>query len=72
MEMVRGSYPAVYRAGSFRFAELILWRGKPTQRVILVGPAHEVFIALYEMQRQPDGEWKINGCFLLPAEEKAT
>lgn len=72
MEMVRQSYRPVYRPREVRFDALITWRGKPTQRVILVGPDQKVVIALYEMQRQPNGEWKINGCYLLAADEKAT
>lgn len=72
MQMVRQSYRPVYRPRQVRFGELIIWRGKLTQRVILVGPEQQVVIALYEMQRQADGEWKINGCYLLAADEKAT
>lgn len=72
MAMVRQSYRPVYRPRDVRFDELVLMRGKPVQRVILVGPDQKVVVALYEMQRQPNGEWRINGCYLLAAEEKAT
>lgn len=72
MAMVRESYRPVYRPREVRFEELIEWRGRPTQRVLLVGPEGQVVVALYEMERQPDGSWKINGCYLLAADEKAT
>jgi len=72
MAMVRQSYRPVYRPREVRFGQLLTRRALPTQRVILVGPDQEVVIALYEMQRQPNGDWKINGCYLLAADEKAT
>jgi len=72
MDMVRRSYRPVYRPRDVRFEELLVHDGQLVQRVVLVGPEQEVVIALYEMQRQPDGKWRINGCFLLPAGEQAT
>jgi hypothetical protein len=34
------------------------------QSVELVGPDGGHYIALYRMEKQPDGSWKINGCEL--------
>ena len=39
--------------------------GVPAQRVLVVGPDGVPVIAVYPMQRMPDGSWLINGCFLL-------
>ena len=72
MAMVRRSYRPVYRPLEVRFEALVVHDGEYIQRVRLVGPEHEVVIALYEMQRQPNGEWRIDGCFLLQAAERAT
>jgi hypothetical protein len=72
MQMVRRSYRPVYRPRDVRFEELLEHDGQLLQRVVLVGPEAEVVVALYEMQRQPSGEWRINGCFLLQAPERAT
>ena len=72
MSMVRRDYPPVYRPSEVAFHDIVNWRGQPTQRVLLVGPAQEVVIALYQMQQQANGQWLINGCFLVPAGEEAT
>ena len=34
--------------------------------MFLVGPDGKSWVALYTLQRQPDGTWKIDGCVLLP------
>lgn len=67
MRMVRGGYQPVYRPRLVEFRDLIEWRGQPTQRVYLVGPDGVPVIALYPMERQADGAWKIDGCTLLRA-----
>ena len=64
MTMVRQGYQPVYRLQSYNFRDLIEWRGQPTQEAV-VGPDGEVVLALYSMQRQPDGRWLINGCALV-------
>jgi len=38
--------------------------GTIIQRVELVGPDGVPALAHYVMQRQSDGSWRINGCFL--------
>jgi Domain of unknown function (DUF4864) len=40
--------------------------GQLTQPVLLVGPEGDFVVALYAMQRQRDGDWKILGCSLIP------
>jgi hypothetical protein len=64
MEMVRGGYQPVYRPRRYRFLELGMERGQPVQRVLFVGPDGMAVIALYLMERQPDGGWRIDGVFL--------
>ena len=71
LAMVRTSYMPVYRPREVRFQGLILHQGEPVQLVLLVGPDLEVVTAYYAMQKQSDGQWRINGCFLGPAADEA-
>lgn len=71
MEMVRGGYQPVYRPREVTFQDMIEFRGQPTQRVMVVGPDGVPVLALYQMQRQPDGSWLINGCTLLKLDDKS-
>jgi hypothetical protein len=69
MKMVRQSYPQVYRAREAEFRDVVEIHGRPTQRVLLVGPDGKPVIALYAMERQPDGSWRIDGCMLGKADD---
>ncbi len=64
LQMVRTGYPAVYRPRDVEFRELKLENGRLLQEVFVVGPDGNPALAIYEMQRQPDGTWRINGCWL--------
>ena len=66
MAMVRNGYQPVYRPQSFRFGEAGTDQaGRPIQRVNILGPDGQSYEAVYTMERQPDGTWKINGCALV-------
>ena len=71
MEMVRTGYRPVYRPREVEFRELVTEGGEPVQRVFLVGPDGAPAMALYFMQRQPDGTWRINGCILVKAPDES-
>lgn len=63
MGMVRKGYPQVYRPQRYTFSTLDTdAAGRPAQHVIIVGPDGKTYEAIYSMQRQPDGSWKIDGC----------
>jgi len=64
MGMVRRGYAPVYRPGSFAFGPLVEIDGKIVQRVELIGPGGEHDRALYFMERESDGSWRIDGCIL--------
>jgi len=66
LKMVKTTYVAVYRPRSVLFEGLVELEGFPAQTVVLMSPHGQVFRAMYLMQRQPDGEWRIHGCFLEP------
>ncbi|MGH6944014.1 MAG: DUF4864 domain-containing protein [Geminicoccaceae bacterium] len=72
MEMVRTGYMPVYRPREVSFGNLIELRGRPTQLVLLVGPDLSVVTAYYLMERQRDGTWRIDGCILGRAPDRAT
>ncbi|MBI4183469.1 MAG: DUF4864 domain-containing protein [Proteobacteria bacterium] len=65
MRMVIDGYQPVYRPRRVEFGELVVVDGETVQQVHLVGPDGRAVIALYQMQRQPDGSWKIAGCILV-------
>ena len=66
MSMVKQGYPQVYRPQAFNFTEaLIDPQGKPAQKMRVVGPDGKTYEALYSMEKQPDGTWRISGCTLL-------
>ena len=72
MTMVRSGYTAVYRPQQIEFRDLRMIDGVPAQEILFVGPDNEVVSAIYVMQQQPDGSWKINGVYFLPTPEAAT
>jgi hypothetical protein len=65
LTMVRASYAAVYRPRSVAFREVYVVHGEARQVVALVGPDGQPVNAVYHLQRQPDGAWRINGCVLV-------
>lgn len=67
--MVRQGYPPVYRPRQTSFASLEQDDGRIIQKVELVGPDGHDYLALYIMEQQPDGSWKINGCELTESEK---
>ena len=67
MAMVRGAYAPVYRHKSFDFGEARQSPGKFAQAVRLVDDQGVPWDALYTLEQQEDGSWKISGCVLLKA-----
>ncbi len=65
MSMVRNAYQPVYRPQSVTFGQLSDSPAGPVQKVFLVGPDGKSYVAVYSLQRQPDGTWRINGCTLV-------
>ena len=72
MRMVRTGYQPVYRPREVQFGAIVAVDGVIIQRVELVGPDGAPTLAHYVMQRQPDGSWRINGCFLTASEQLAS
>ena len=64
LDMVRNSYAVVYRPKSVLFEAPVLIDGEVVQPVRMTDAEGRGWIALYPMQRQPDGSWRTNGCQL--------
>jgi hypothetical protein len=67
MFMVQHSYAPVYRHRSFEFGEARVSDGEVAQRARIVDENGEAWEALYTLEQQPDGSFKIIGCVLLKA-----
>lgn len=68
MSMVQKGYAPVYRRQSYVFGRIgTEMGGQPTQHVTIIDANGKAWTALYAMQRQPDGTWKISGCSLVEA-----
>jgi uncharacterized protein DUF4864 len=65
MSMVQSGYAPVYRHGSFEFGEGRAEGDWIAQRVHIVDANGEGWEALYTLERQADGTFKITGCTLL-------
>jgi ketosteroid isomerase-like protein len=64
LHMVRKSYQAVYRPKSFEFRDLQRIEGRIVQPVAVTGPTGVAETALYVMEEQPNGSWKIGACIM--------
>jgi hypothetical protein len=64
MDMVRRGYQPVYRPHSVQFGELDIVHGEVVQQVDLIGPDGVPALALYKMEHEADGGWRIAGCVL--------
>jgi hypothetical protein len=67
MFMVQHSYGPVYRHKSFEFGEVRAEDGRIAQRVHIIDTDGKPWEALYTLEQQDDGSFKIIGCMLLKA-----
>jgi hypothetical protein len=71
LEMVRTSYGALLVARYTEFLDGAVIGGSVIQPLRLVAPDNTVLVALYTIERQPEGGWKIAGCILAPSTVRA-
>ena len=64
MAMVRRGYTPVYRHKSFEFGEGRAADGRIAQTVRIIDADGNPWDALYTLEQQSDGSWKITGCVL--------
>ena len=72
LDMVRRAYPAVHRPRAVEFTGLRLGEGAVVQEVELVGPDGAFELALYSMERDSAGQWRISGCTLVQSARLGT
>jgi hypothetical protein len=63
--MVRSGYPPVHRSEAHTFGSVREAPGGVIQEVFIRDRSGEEWVAIYTMERQPDGAWLIAGCQLL-------
>lgn len=66
MRMVRAGYPMVLRPTRIAFFKPSADGGQVLQRVRMRDRAGQPWLAIYGLERQPDGGWRINGCVVRP------
>ena len=71
MSMVQNGYPPVYRHKSFEFGESKSEGNWISQHVHIVDANGETWEALYTLEQQSDGSYKITGCSLLKVGREA-
>jgi hypothetical protein len=67
MAMVRQGYPPVYRPRTTSFGPTETVDGQIIQKVDIEGPDGVLRTAIYTMEREADGSWRIAGCMLTEA-----
>jgi len=70
--MVRDKYAPVYRHRSVEFGAAQGDGDKVSQVLTIVDDDNQVWKALYELARQPDGTWLITGCVLIRSTDTST
>jgi uncharacterized protein DUF4864 len=67
MRMVRESYRALIEARYVEFLEGAVIAGDVVQPLRLVLPDGTVMVAIYGVQREADGGWRITSCVIAPS-----
>ncbi len=68
IDMVRKAYPQVYRPKSYKFGQIEPVDNAMAQTVILTDESGKQWQALYTLEQQTDGSWKITGCRILKSD----
>lgn len=72
MRMVRDGYAPLLAARDTFFLEGAVIEGAVIQPLRLILPDNTVLVAIYQMEKQKDGRWKIAGCIIAPSTVQAT
>ena len=67
MSMVRASYSALLEARYVEFLEGAVIDGLVVQPLRLIGADNTVRVALYTLEKQKNGRWRISGCRIAPS-----
>ena len=69
--MVAHGYGQIFSTLDYEFQDLIGTQRQPIQVVAFTGTDLTSVIAFYAMELQPDGQWRIGGARIIPAEQQA-
>jgi hypothetical protein len=72
MAMVKSGYGPLLTARYTEFLDGAVIEGAVIQPLRLIAHDNTVLVALYTMEKQKDGRWKIAGCVLAPSTVQAT
>jgi len=72
MAMVKSNYRAVYRPAQVTFRDVRRLNNEPAQLIDIIGPGGRPVIAVYVMEKQADGRWRIGGVFLTKSPDQVT
>jgi len=64
-DMVKRAYQPVFRPGNFAFGRSRIEGDQVIQEVLITGPDGKDWTAIYQLVKQPDGGYKINGVQIL-------
>jgi hypothetical protein len=65
LQLIKDQYPPVYRNRRALFSPPERIDGHTVVIVRLTDSENMVWLAIYELLREPDGAWKIDGCDLV-------
>jgi len=71
LAMVHHAYEALISARYTEFLDGAVVDGIVVQPLRLIAPDNSVLVALYTMEKEKDGRWKIAGCVLAPTTVRA-
>ena len=71
LAMVRTGYPVVHRPASVAFLKPELRGAQVIQAAQMTDAKGVAWLAIYNLQRQPDKSWRISGCVVVPNEGRA-
>lgn len=71
MDMVRRGYPALIGPRSLTFGDMQASSDEAVQQVFVVDSAEKPWIALYLLERDAAGAWRIKGCVMTPDKGQA-
>lgn len=72
IEMVRKGYPVVYRPATVAFLAPEGIDGTVIQAVEMTDAAGAAWVAVYRLEKQRDGQWRIAGCELTHGQGSGT
>jgi hypothetical protein len=72
MEVVRGSYSALYHHTSREFLEAAVVHGLVVQPLKILTTDGDIIVALFTVEQQADQEWRVGSCEFAPSTLSAT